>query len=252
MIDLHNHIIPGVDDGAADLAESLAIARQFVSEGVTTIAATPHLDPLNNRGLTAPEVREKVRQLQAHLAGAGIPLTVVPGNEVFLTPEVPRLLEDGVAAPIADGPWVLIELPFDRRPPYLEDSLARIRTAGYQPLLAHPERYRFVQQDDTSLDDLVQGGLVLQLTAPALLREYGDVVRRVAETLLTRDRYGLASSDRHHAGACRSLAALRQRIVALRDEQTAERLLSTNPGRIIAGQDLCIHPFLSQPTAGTD
>lgn len=252
MIDLHNHIIPGVDDGAADLPESLAIARQFVSEGIETVVATPHLDPANRRGIPRPVVDEKVRALQDRLNEAGVPLTILPGNEVFLTPEVPDLLRDGMAAPLAYGPWVLIELPFDRRPPYLEDTLYRIQAAGNRPILAHPERYRFVQADDSSLDEFVRQGLVLQLTAPSLLGEYGEGVRRVAETLLLRDRYGAASSDRHHPGPKRSLSALRQRIAALRGEQTARRLLVENPGRIVAGQDVVLTRNVSPSSACAD
>lgn len=238
LIDLHNHILPGLDDGAADLSESLAMARQFVSEGVTTIAATPHLDPLNGRGTPAAAVRDGVRQLAVALEEVGISLAVLPGNEIFLTPDVPDLLRNGVAAPIASGPWVVVELPFNHRPPYLEDALFRIEAAGFRPILAHPERYSFVQADIGILDEFVERGLVLQLTAPALLGEYSTSTRRAAEALLLRGSYALASSDRHHAGSGRSLAAMRQRIIELRDEQTADLLLSRNPAQVISGSDV--------------
>lgn len=242
LIDLHNHILPGLDDGAADLAESLAMGRQFFSEGVTTIAATPHLNPLNGVGTPASAVREGVRQLTAALAEDGIALAVFPGNEIFLTPDVPDLLRDGVAAPIADGPWVVVELPFNQRPPYLEDTLFRIEAAGFRPILAHPERYGFVQANVAILDDFVDRGLALQLTAPALLGEYSTSIRRAAEALLVRGSYALASSDRHHGGSGRSLSATRQRIIELRDEQTADLLLSRNPAQVISGADVALPP----------
>lgn len=238
MIDLHNHILPGVDDGAADLAESLAIARQFLSEGVTAVAATPHLDPLRGTGTRAPEARQAVAGLNEALSEADVALTVRSGSEVFLTPDVPALLAAGMVATIADGPWVVVELPFDHRPTYLEDTLLRIEAAGYRPILAHPERYRFVQRDAETLDHLADRGLVLQLTAPGLLGEYGTRVRRAAERLLLRGRYALASSDRHHPGQQRSLALTRARIAELRDGQTAELLLVANPSRVIAGEEV--------------
>lgn len=240
LIDLHNHILPGLDDGAADLAESLDMARQFVAEGVTTIVATPHLDPLNDRGAAAAVVREAVRRLGSALADADIPLQVLPGSEIFLTPDVPALLRDGVAAPIAGGPWVLVELPFNQRPVYVEDTLFRIEAAGFRPILAHPERYSFVQADVATLDDFVDRGIVLQLTAPALLGEYPRPIRLAAEALLARGSFALASSDRHHAGSRRSLAALRGRIIELRDERTADLLLVTNPGQVISGAEVTL------------
>lgn len=246
LIDLHNHILPGLDDGAADLAESLDMARQFISEGVETIVATPHLDPLNGRGAAAETVRDEVRHLQAALAQADIPLDVLPGSEVFLTPEVPDLLRNGIAAPIAGGPWVVVELPFSQRPLYLEDTLFRIEAAGFRPILAHPERYSFVQADVASLDDFVDRGLVLQLTAPALLGEYSTSIRRTAEGLLARGSYALASSDRHHPGSNRSLAAMYGRLVELQDEHTADLLLTRNPRQIIAGGEIAL-PTTTRP-----
>ncbi len=238
MIDLHNHILAGVDDGAADMEESLAIARQFLSEGVATVAATPHLDALNGRGPSGPDVRERVQALNRALGEAEIGLAVLPAQEIFLTPDVPALLERGAAIPVAGGPWVLLELPFDHRPLYLDDTLFRLELAGYRPILAHPERYTFVRNDSTSLDDAVGRGLLLQLTAPSLLGEYGASIRRTAEHLLRAGMYGLAASDRHHPGTSRSLTAARDRITSLTDEGTTELLLETNPMRVIAGQEI--------------
>src|SRR5437868_4891339 len=155
MIDLHNHILPGVDDGAADLEESVEIARQFVSEGVTRVAATPHLNPERGTGLQAPDVRQKVEELQRTLAERGIDLLVVPGNELLLTPDAPQLLAQGVASSLGAGKTVLVELSLwaERPPLYLEDTLFRLEVAGYRPVLAHPERYPFAQRDTAEIED---------------------------------------------------------------------------------------------------
>jgi protein-tyrosine phosphatase len=237
MIDLHNHILPGVDDGAADLEESLEIARQFVREGVTRLAATPHLDPENRRGISAMEVRRLVAETQSAIGVAGIPLALEAGHEVYLTPDVPDLVADGTVALLGGGHAILVELSLTagQRPLYFEETLFRLQVAGLQPVLAHPERYAFVQRDPTSLDAVVESGTVLQVTAPSLLGHYGGYVRRVAERLLRRGSYGLASSDRHHPGTDRSLATMRGRIAELTDEATAGLLLSENPERLLDG-----------------
>ena len=238
MIDLHNHILPGVDDGAADIEESIEIARQFVSEGVVRIAATPHLNPERGTGLQAPNVRQKVAELNDALTARGIDLTVVPGNELYLTPDAPELLEQGAVSPLGDGKTVLVELALwaERPPLHLEDTIFRLQLAGYRPVLAHPERYPFVQRDTADIDGWISRGMILQLTAPALLGEYGRGIRRTAERLLHSGAYALAGSDRHHPGSNRSLAALHQRIAELIDADTADLLLRINPERVLSDQ----------------
>jgi protein-tyrosine phosphatase len=239
MIDLHNHILPGVDDGAANVEESLDIARQFVAEGVTRLAATPHLDPETGRGITATEVRRLVAEIGAAITAAGIPLVIEQGHEVYLTTAVPALVREGTVALLGTGRAILVELSLtaEERPLYLEDTLFQLQLNGMQPILAHPERYAFVQRDPTVVDALVDLGVVLQVTAPSLLGHYGGYVRRVAERLLRRGSYGLASSDRHHPGQDRSLADVRGRIVSLTDEDTADLLLQENPERLLDGAE---------------
>jgi protein-tyrosine phosphatase len=239
MIDLHNHILPGVDDGAADMDESLAIARQFVEEGVVRVAATPHLDPENQRGISAADVRRLVNEVQAGISTAGIPLRVEPGHEVYLTPDVPDLVRAGRASRLGDGHALLVELSLmtQQRPLYLEESLFQLQLDGLQPVLAHPERYAFVQRDPTVVDPLIESGIVMQVTAPSLLGHYGGYIRRVAERLLRRGSYGLASSDRHHPGHERSLKDMHRRITDLTDPETADLLLRENPARLLDGAD---------------
>ncbi|GAC1444184.1 MAG: tyrosine protein phosphatase [Chloroflexota bacterium] len=239
MIDLHNHILPGVDDGAVDLAESLHIARQFAAEGVTIIAATPHLDPLRGRGPDAATAREMTNNLQQAVWSADIDLTIVPGHELFLTPEAPSLLVNNVALCLGRGRSVLVEvsLTASERPLYLDHTLFRLQLDGFQPIVAHPERYGFVRHDSSSVDELVSRGIAFQLTAPSLLGEYGASTRRLSEELLAKGVYALASSDRHHPGSHRSLKALHQRLADIGGENAADLLLKENPARLLNGDD---------------
>ncbi|HEX8990729.1 MAG TPA: CpsB/CapC family capsule biosynthesis tyrosine phosphatase [Anaerolineales bacterium] len=245
MIDLHNHIMPGVDDGAADLSESLEIARQFVREGVHRIAATPHLDPERKNGIAAPAVRAALPELTAAIKDAGIDLEVVAGNELYLTPDALTLVEKGMVATLGDSRFLLVEVSLlsARRPPYLDDVLFKLQVGGYQPIFAHPERYPFVDRDVTALDDLLERGIFLQLTAASLLGEYGPHVRSTAERLLRRGAYALGASDRHHPEQKRSLAIMHDRIAELTDGEIADLLLSTNPSRVLADETLIVPPL---------
>ena len=243
LVDLHNHILHGVDDGAGRLEESLDIARQFVSEGVTRAAATPHFNAGNapeKRGADAETVRGRLAELQPALRSAGIDLSVLPGNEIYLTPETPRLLADGTIYALAGGRTALVELSLfaSERPLYLDDLVFQLQLDGYRVILAHPERYGFVERDGSALDTLVSGGLLLQLTAPALLGDYGGGIRRTAERLLRRGSYSLAASDRHHPGSNRSLAGLHERVTQLCDAETADMLLCENPARVLDGHPI--------------
>ncbi|HEX6507925.1 MAG TPA: CpsB/CapC family capsule biosynthesis tyrosine phosphatase [Chloroflexota bacterium] len=238
LIDLHNHILYGMDDGAASLEESAEIARQFVSEGVTRIAATPHFNadnPADRRGPDAAMVRMRVSELGLALEQENVPLSILPGNEVYLTVDVPALVADGIVCRLGDGPGLLVELSLmsNQRPLYLDELVFRLQLDGAQIVLAHPERYPFVDRDVACLDTLVAGGLLLQLTAPALLGEYGPGIRRTAERLLRRGSYSLAASDRHHPGPDRSLAALHERLSETIDVETADLLLCENPARVL-------------------
>lgn len=240
MIDLHNHLLPGVDDGAADLAESLAMARDFVAEGVSAAVVTPHLDPMRGNGVGREVVEALLTHVQREIDQQAVPLQLLPGNELLLTPDAPRLLAESKVATLAGTHYVLVEVPLatEQRPLYLEDTLFRLQAAGYHPILAHPERYAFLDREGDLIDRLLCSGVAFQLTAPALLGEYGQRVERRARRLLARGAYVLASSDRHHPGTTRSLADLAQRVAQLSDEATAALLLQENPARVLRDEAL--------------
>jgi protein-tyrosine phosphatase len=251
VIDLHNHILHGLDDGAADLSESVRIAQQFVSEGVTTVAATPHLNPERGTGPTVHEVRQKVEELREVLATSTVDLTIVTGNELYLVPQAVDLLEAGSVCALGDSHYVLVEVSLlaRERPLFLEDTVFRLQLAGYAVILAHPERHPFVLRDLHSLDGLLERGVNLQVTAPTLLGQYGAQVRRAAEALLRAGSYVLAASDRHHPGPDRSLSVLHRRIAELTDTGTADLLLRENPARVLADKGLeKPAPVLYQPS----
>lgn len=247
MIDLHNHILPGLDDGAADLEESLEIARQFVSEGVRTVAATPHRDPSRESGADRETVLTVLAAVQRAIREANIDLEVLQGQEFYFSPEALPLLERGDVCTLGPSRALLIELPFDTRPLYLDDLLFRAQLAGFQLILGHPERYRYVQRDVGYVQPLVERGVALQVTAPALLGEYGTGVRETAETLLQRGFCALAASDRHHPGATRSLSLAHDRITHLTDTATADLLLAENPRRVLDGEPV-VRPSPAEPT----
>lgn len=235
MIDLHNHLLPGLDDGARDLEESVQIARRFVEEGVIEVAVTPHLDPLHQRGATPDRIARVLEEVRGEVTSRQLDLGLHRGQEVFLTPEIVQLLKSGAALPLGRSTYVLVEVSLIalERPAYLDQTLFEMQLAGYRPILGHPERYPFIQREPAAAVELTARGVALQLTAPSLLGEYGSRVRRTSEQLLRLGAYALAASDRHHPGPARSLTTLRARLEKSFGPELSDVLLETNPKRVL-------------------
>lgn len=193
MIDLHSHILPGIDDGAPDLGASIAMARRAVEEGISTIAATPHVNGAHN---PSPEtIDDAVSALRASLGEEGIPLELVPAAEIGLVqatdmePETLRRLAYG------ESSCVLIECPYQRSAPFLAEALFAMQLAGLRPLLAHPERSPLFLRDPELLPALAGRGILAAVNSSSLHR--GRPGRDFAVEALTGGHAQVICSDAH-------------------------------------------------------
>lgn len=202
VIDLHTHILAGLDDGPATLGESVAMARAAWESGTRTLVCTPHM---NSRFPTPPErVHEETARLRAALADADIGLELRPGAEIALD-HLP-LLSDAellMASIDGDGRWVLLEMPFAGWPHRLGALLSDLEMRGYRAVLAHPERAEAVQRSPDRIRDAVGRGALVQLTAGSFLGDHGPAARRTAAILLAGGVAHLIASDGHSAGPWR-------------------------------------------------
>jgi len=189
-----------VDDGALTMGESLAMAQQAVWSGTDTLIATPHRGWSLRQSPHPDLIRERVAHLQAELNWAKIPLTVLPALEIKISPQIARELERGEIGTLGAGSrWALIELPFDHIPSDALDNLQAVREAGFEIVLAHPERYSALQNDLAFLERCATLGLVFQLTSGSLLGRFGSRAQTAAEAILRRaDEWPLViASDTH-------------------------------------------------------
>ncbi|MGE5593407.1 MAG: tyrosine-protein phosphatase [Betaproteobacteria bacterium] len=198
-IDIHTHILPGVDDGAKSRDEALAMAKAAQERGTVLVVATPHADFAGRRWQgVASTIRSSVAALNAVFESSGLSVRVLPGMEIAVHPRVLELLNRGEALTIGDaGKYVLVELPFQQIPTYAEKAVFDLSSAGYVPVIAHPERCVEVATDPNRMYQLVRAGAMGQVNAGSLAGAFGKSVRQVAETLL---RHGLAhviASDGH-------------------------------------------------------
>ncbi|MEM7345470.1 MAG: CpsB/CapC family capsule biosynthesis tyrosine phosphatase [Chloroflexota bacterium] len=197
MIDTHTHILPGLDDGATDFKESLAMAEIAVADGISHMFATPH-----HHGYTIlsnEAVGERVAQLQQKLDEANIPLTLLPGHEIRMHDDMLQDWDNGTARPLGDSRYVLAE-PLFRKYTYLTDEMYdTFFEQGYIPIMAHPERIRPLQEDLSLIEPFLAHGGLTQVTAGSLTGEYGQRAYDVALEMLRRGMVHVLASDAHHS-----------------------------------------------------
>jgi protein-tyrosine phosphatase len=233
VIDLHCHILPGIDDGAKDASVSLAMAKASVAQGVTVVACTPHITPglYHNSG---PAIRQATQQLQAILDQEGIPLQLVAGADVHMTPDFVVGIRSGRLLSLADSRYVLVEPPHHTAPPQLEEFFFSLVVAGYVPILTHPERLSWVPSRYEMIKRLVQGGVWMQITAGSFAGAFGPNALYWAERMLDEGCVHLLASDAHDAQRRPPNLAEGREIVAKRvGAEEARRLVLTRPMGIL-------------------
>lgn len=238
MIDLHCHLLPGIDDGAPDGATALALARIAVDDGITHAVCTPHIHP-GRYDNTPSEIEQALAGLRRALAEAGIPLQVAAAAEVRIGPEL--LAADLVGRVALLGPWearrgLLLELPHEGVPLGSEKLTRHLLERGIQPVLAHPERNKGLMRQPSRLRPFLQQGCLLQVTAGSLCGRFGERARALAEELLDAGHIAVLATDAHN---------LRHRPPRLREgfeaaaarvgERAAERLVFEHPRRLSTG-----------------
>ena len=233
MIDLHCHLLPGIDDGAEDLEQSLEMARLSVADGVTVIACTPHIFPgvYNNSG---PDIRGHVARLQSEFDAAQIAIRLVTGGDVHVAPDLVSKLNCGEALSLNDSRYVLVEPPHHILPPNIEGLFFNLLTAGYVPIVTHPERMSWIDRDYDILVRLVRSGAWMQITAGAVLGKFGSRAKGWSERLLHDGMVHIVASDAHDA--VHRPPAMKEAFRALRSlvgEEEAMNLVQIRPEAIL-------------------
>jgi protein-tyrosine phosphatase len=240
LIDLHCHVLPGLDDGPATVEEAIALARGAREDGIATIAATPHIASAYP-GIDSARIRAAVGTLQPELDAAGVDVRIVPGAEVSATRAAE--LDDAELArlTLGGGPWLLLECPLAATlaPGFaaVARSLAR---RDYQLLLAHPERSPLFLRSPSLLEELVGEGMLAQVTSAALSGRYGRIVRDLALSLVERGTAHVVASDGH--GAHRPAMIAGELVETGIESALSSWLTQDVPAAILAGEELPPRP----------
>lgn len=196
MIDLHCHLLPGIDDGPRDEATSLAMARIAVADGIRVLACTPHVYPgvFDN---DATRIGDALARLQARLDAEGVGLALTVGADAHLTGELLGRLRERSVPTLAAGRYFLLEPPHHVAPPRFEQAVFDFLVAGYVPLITHPERLSWIARHYASFANVVRAGAWLQITAGSLVGRFGKLARRHAFKLLDDGLVHVVATDAH-------------------------------------------------------
>ena len=233
LIDLHCHLLPALDDGAPDLATAVEMARLSVADGVRVIACTPHIFPgvYNNSG---PDIRRRVDWLRSQFEAAQIACRLVPGADVHIAPDLVAKLKSREALSLNDSRYVLIEPPHHVVPPNIDQFFFNLLTAGYVPILTHPERMTWAERDYDLLVRLVQSGTWMQLTAGSILGNFGARSKKLSERMLREGLAHIVASDAHDPiGRPPLMGEALQALRSFVGEEEALNLLRVRPQAIL-------------------
>lgn len=238
-VDVHCHCLPGLDDGPNSLGEAIDLCRALAEDGVTTVVATPHQLGPYDRLNSAQVIRRAVAEMTDELAGAGVPLQLLPGGDVRVDERLPRLLDEGEIAPTADaGCHLLIELPHDL---YVDPLpiIQFLRKRRLQAIMTHPERHRYLAGSIGRIQTWVMEGAVLQVTAGSLLGDFGRTAYNEAWRLMDMGLVGLVATDAHDTERRPPRFRQAMEIVAQHfGQKTAKQICLENPLKVLQGEPI--------------
>lgn len=242
MVDLHVHILPGVDDGAQSLEESLQMARMAAASGVEVMAVTPHCNiPGMFDNYWDSSLKQRVEELQEAVKREGISLELCPGMEVFAMENLPELIRRKRLVSLNNGRYLLVEFAFEEPADWMGFWLDEVLKAGYTPLIAHPERYRCVMADPQNAYEWIRMGCALQVNKGSILGRFGRQEQRTAMLLLEHELAACVASDAHHTEfRTTHMTEVAEYLDEVFGEGCVQLLLEDNPRRILDSQTVIL------------
>lgn len=238
MVDIHCHVLPAVDDGSTSIQMSLNMLRCGLAEGITGAVLTPHIHPFDGPDKEALH-QERFADLKEAVAQAGLEVEISLGAEMGFRFGLAEVAGWPSGTLGGNGTYVLVDLPPGILSPGLERGFFSLRTAGFKPILAHPERHRQLARSHEQIGRLRQQELLFQVNAGSILGQFGRRAQRTAEMLLHQGWVEFVASDGHDLGKRPfSLVAARARVEELCGGREARRLFVENPGRVRRGEGI--------------
>ncbi|WKY46976.1 CpsB/CapC family capsule biosynthesis tyrosine phosphatase [Eubacteriaceae bacterium ES3] len=237
MIDIHTHILPGVDDGARNFEESLKMLKKAESIGFDALVCSPHFHEDKEMTITACENNLLIKRLKKAAKAEGINIFLFPGNEVFYSPHIMEDIDKSLFISLNKSRYFLVEGNRHKLDCHnFERFLINLKAKGYTPIIAHPERYSCIQENPNILARMIGHGCYAQLNLLSLIGFHGDQAQDTAEILLTHQMVHFAASDAHKPRYYESMPKALDMAAELIGEVELDRLMDKNPKRLLVNE----------------
>lgn len=240
LVDIHCHILHGVDDGSGDIADSLEMAQLAAANGTKAIFATPHSNmPHYFENFWSAQFEQKLSDFQKKLDGCGVDLQIYCGQEIYLEEGFLQLLRRNELITLNRSRYALVELDFYERTDDAYKKIAALVSEGYVPVVAHPERYAFVAEDKYAAAKLRQLGALLQINSGSLSGDFGTKPKRIAVSMLENRLADFVASDAHSQySRTPDLSKAHEFICENFSYEYADLLFRINPKRVINNDEI--------------
>ena len=240
MVDIHCHILPGFDDGSDNIEESVRMAKLAVDGGTKAIIATPHSNiPDSYQNYFDRVYVEKFKLMNSRLAEEKIPLKVYPGNEIFASGNIVELIKKKSLLTLCNSVYPLVEFGFAEHSDSVYEKLQILVAEGLTPIVAHPERYAFVAEDESAPLKLKNMGCLLQINKGSLKGSFGRTAYVVSHSIIRHELAHFVASDAHSPYMRTPYLADAHRIISdIHSEEYADLLLSINPEKVLENKKI--------------
>ena len=233
MIDIHTHILPNIDDGARSIEETFNLIKEAKSVGFEAIVSTSHYME-GYYETDAPEREVWVNAIYENLKAKNIDVELYLGNEIYMSENMIKLLEEGKASTINDTSYVLFEMPLNAEPLNLYDSIYEMMQYKIVPILAHPERYTFVQKEPELIYDLIQKGVLMQANYGSIAGQYGEKAKIIVKKFFENNMIHMLGSDVHRQNTVYpKIPEILSELSELIGEEKLKELTTTNPRLVL-------------------
>ena len=241
MTDIHAHLLPGIDDGVQKMQDTIDLLRDSYKSGVDRIVATPHYNPYYGwENFRTPELERLCESVRQAALAENIPIEIILGTEINIDDDSLRLLREGRLCSYGGSRYILAEFDEKDTPRWVTARLEELVSAGYIPVVAHPERYYFVTDEPWLVYDWLEAGCLIQITKGSVLGSFGQEAQDNSDYLLDEGWVTCIASDGHRSGTIRNskMKKIKEYIADAYSEKMARLLLEDNPAAIALGKEI--------------
>ncbi|MCQ2571239.1 MAG: hypothetical protein MJ154_03260 [Candidatus Saccharibacteria bacterium] len=233
MIDIHSHVLPGVDDGSKTIKESLEILQGLEEQGITDLICTPHYIPETNQVSPHSENLGIFKKLQENAEKKGLKIKLYLGNEIYIDKSIAKLLRTKKISPLSKNKYILVELPMSGEFEQYEDILLSLVQKKWKVILAHPERYHSFQKNYNKIRELYMQGILLQCNLGSVVGQYGKHAKKTVKKMAKDKLIFCFGTDTHRVRDFSEIAKAQKKLRKFYEFYELDSVLVQNPLKIV-------------------